>query len=124
MALREVVLAAIRERPLGPIAIARAAGVPAERVAVCLGALQRDGKAIPTVDGWRTATKAPKPRPVVKPLTYDRITPSLACAAVDGLVRLRVSGHHGGTVPLMHPADVIAAAEWVREVGLDGSAAG
>ena len=123
IALRDQVMAALKHHPMKAEDIARVTAVAPERVQVCIGALERDGKIVPTRHGWEPRQKAHKPRQTVRPLAYDRVTPTLAIAAVDGLVRLRVSGAHGGTVPLLPPQDILAAANWLREVGLDGSAA-
>lgn len=115
MSLRDEVLAAC-VTPQTPDALATALGVSPSRIAVCLHALDRDGRVTLTAQGWaRCRLNGRKERHYRE---YEFVTPHLRVAVDGGCVYLRGSDGEKERSIAMLTAEVPKLIEHLQAVGV------
>ena len=116
MTLRDEILTAIADKPRSPAELAAITGVSVNRVAVCLNALDRDGRATLTAHGWaRCRLGGRKERHYRE---YEFVTPHLRVAVDNGCIFLRGSDGEKERSIALTPVDARAFIEHLTAVGM------
>ena len=116
MTLRDEILTAIADKPRSPAELATLLNVPQNRVAVCLGALDRDGRVTLTAQGWaRCRLSGRKERHYRE---YEFVTPHLRVAVDGGCIYLRGSDGEKERSIALTPVDARAFIEHLTAVGM------
>lgn len=116
MTLRDEILTAIADKPRSPSELAAMTGVSVNRVAVCLNALDRDGRATLTAHGWaRCRLSGRKERHYRE---YEFVTPHLRVAVDGGCVYLRGNDGDKERSIAMLTAEVPRLIEHLQAVGV------
>ena len=121
MTLRDEILTAIADKPRSPSELAAITGVSVDRVAVCLGALDRDGRVTLTAQGWIACKRIKRNR--ARRREYEFVNGHLRCYS-DGQ-KLYVCAYVNSRKMWAEydPADLLAITAYANDVGLLEAAA-